>query len=131
MNKESFVSAELAWKLHEFGFNEPCLRMANKNNHTIWKWYEVDEDDTAVTALDVAKTYHSPSFVGVPMYSQVVDWLYKTFNVWICVNRYFNSDSFFYEIKSEFIYCDGDNLPSVQQAYEEGIKYVLTNLKNK
>lgn len=83
-----FVTYDIALKLFEMGFEEPCLKVANFNGHIMWKWIDVDGSEDAVDAHDIAISKFTDQFIEVPMYSQVIDWIYKKHKVYLSVDRH-------------------------------------------
>lgn len=70
--KHLFVPYELAFKLKEKGFEEPCLKSINETGF---------ENDYSVLG---AENWNKLQFVvSIPMYQQVVDWFYDNHEILI------------------------------------------------
>ncbi len=100
--KELFVPYEIALKLKEKGFNEPCLgTYLTKHSIKEGKLYPAEKDCDITPEFDedgyenfiVIKNSDCegvPQYISAPLYQQVQDWFRKTHNMIIGVN-YFDS----------------------------------------
>lgn len=91
MEKE-FVPFELAVKLKELGFDEPCLAHYIKNNQ-----YRINKGKILlhVGRLDYDDIYKEYVLENVPLYQQVFDWLREKHNLYVNIfNDPINSMNF-------------------------------------
>jgi hypothetical protein len=77
--KKLFVSYEIALKLKEKGFNEPCI--ATYTQETIGKGDRLQFFVQPINAND------DFTFVSAPLYQQVEEWLFKEYNIFIEIKR--------------------------------------------
>lgn len=75
--KHLFVSYELAIKLKEKGFDEPCFMYENDSERSLYN-YEYD--------IFLNDKQNLSSFIKIPLYQQVVDWFREKHNIHININ---------------------------------------------
>ena len=129
MIKERYVSFEVAMLLRDKGFNEPCRGVYEEKVlriNTLCDWLNSDFSE----------------YVAAPTQAMACDWVEETFNisieVWVGIIGYRVSIS--YALKDPNIASNviQDDMPcgdksdgswsSKELAYNEALKYVLTNL---
>ena len=107
MIKKLFVSRELALKLKEVGFDEPCIK------------YYLTKDSTATTINGADKflegfNYNSiANRISVPMYQHVIDWFRENHNIMIEITL----EKYHYKIELK------NNLESVYRNYNFSKEY--------
>ena len=126
---EDFVTYELAVKLKEKGFNEPC-----------YGYYHTNKGDESIELCGNgdADFLNSINFhrVAAPTISQVLKWLIEEQNMFVCIDFFLhNGGSQIWwtvrieDMKDETAYCLlGEQHSSYEQAALAGIEYVLDNL---
>lgn len=132
MIKERYVSLEVAKLLRDKGFDEECTKTYNISNGQMYIGGETCNSElTEISEL-----------ITAPTQSMACDWIEETFNisteVWVGIIGYRVSISYALKdpnIASNVIQDDmpcGDNSDgswsSKELAYNEALKYVLTNL---
>lgn len=83
--KEQFVSYEIALKLKELGFDEPCLSIFAKDLNFNLTMFGQKFDNKIETSKDFACDIHLED-VLCPLWQQVIDWFREKHNVDICIN---------------------------------------------
>lgn len=132
MIKERYVNIKVAKLLKDKGFDEECTKTYNINNGLMYIGGETCNSEFT----DIEE------IVTAPTQSMACDWIEETFNISIMV--YVNLIGYLicisYALKNPNIAAnvieddiqDGDNLDgswsSKELAYNEALKYVLTNL---
>lgn len=137
---EDFVSFELAKKLKEKGFDEPCINAANKFGCTYlngWCEYLDNRDGEDITLSDLKDGDYL-----LPTISQVLKWLREKKDIYVQV-EYINNKCFGSVIirrttggvivsykDDKFHYSDSETLSheEYEQATLAGIEYVIDNL---
>ena len=129
---EDFVSFELAKKIKEKGFNEPCINAVNKFGCTYlngWCEYLDDRDGEYITLSGLKDGDYL-----LPTISQVLKWLREEKKIyclphfdqgidkWLFYIARPNAGCEFVEFISESIY------DTYEQAALEGIEYTLNNI---
>jgi hypothetical protein len=118
-----FVPYEIALKLKEKGFDEPCFGY----------WYLTNQWDITYPQTSF-KTWYTKKEVLAPLYQQVTDWFRSKHNIHTCIEFYASDslDTYHYGIKTErdrFYVRHEKGLPTyeaaVQRSVEEMIKLVL------
>ena len=132
MIKERYVNLEVAKLLRDKGFDEECTKTYNISNGQMYIGGETCNSElTEISEL-----------ITAPTQSMACDWIEETFNisteVWVGIIGYRVSISYALKdpnIASNVIQDDmpcGDNSDgswsSKELAYNEALKYVLTNL---
>ena len=85
---EQFVTYEIALKLKEIGFNEPCFARFNKGNFQMNKlgdWYKHNSGE-------IDKSYLSAS-----LWQQVIDWFRINHNYDIWIEHYNKDDTYIFQ----------------------------------
>ena len=132
MTKERYVSLAVAMLLRDKGFNEECTKLYDINNGLV---FDVDE-------IHNSELSKFNDLITRPTQAMACDWVEETFNisteVWVGIIGYRVSISYALKdpnIASNVIQDDmpvGDNSDgswsSKELAYNEALKYVLTNL---
>jgi hypothetical protein len=83
--KEQFVPYEIAIRLKEKGFNDPCMASFN-----IWDTFIRDIYEPAGTLYTNTsfKVIKNEEFVAAPLWQQVIDWLSDVHNIEVDAMRY-------------------------------------------
>lgn len=125
---EDFVTIEIAKKLHENGFNEPCINAINPYGCTYlngWCEYLDNRDGEGITLSDLKDGDYL-----LPTISQVLKWLRVEKKLHIVLPATF-SENYWWEIRdfnrSISEYADAE-YQSYEQAALVGIEYCLDNL---
>jgi hypothetical protein len=114
--KDLFVPYELAVRLKEKGFNEPCLATYHKEYKSIIPVY------AKFTDQDVFKA---------PLWQQVIDWLMEEKKIYMHVDNHFDRllgyNRGFIPSVNEMFYFNEDNdcFESYYKAFEKGIEKAL------
>lgn len=132
MTKERYVSLAVAMLLRDKGFNEECTKLYDINNGLV---FDVDE-------IHNSELSKFNDLITRPTQAMACDWVEETFNisteVWVGIIGYRVSIS--YALKDPNIASNviQDDMPcgdksdgswsSKELAYNEALKYVLTNL---
>ena len=138
--KNEFIPYELAVKLKELGFDEPCLRVGNPNGHTMWKWIEVDGEPPTVSINDVIQVPYGEEWTQIPTFSQAFRFFREKYNT--LVTLYSNASGYLFEWHdaiggthrgwSEY---EGPNDSGVWDTYQEAeiaaIVKIIDIIKNK
>lgn len=105
--EEKFVPYELALKLKELGFNEPCINF----------WYQSGTLNNSVPIYEAKDWYHSNSHLNAPLWQQVFDFFREKYGVdgWVVP---YHSDTKMYCYIIEGIEYTED-LGSEYETYEE------------
>jgi len=74
--KEQFVPYEIAIKLKEKGFNEPCLAWSTEDSEYILVETKEGEDNNSIGGT------------SIPLWQQVIDWLSDVHNIEVDALRY-------------------------------------------
>lgn len=113
--KELFVPYNLAVKLKEKGFDEPCFSFYSNQNKENKLFFDVDVDDNMLTALNQNKfEYKNISHIyriSAPSYDQVVNWLNAKHSIYITALPYRDSEMelcWYYSLIN-----DDESLPSI------------------
>jgi hypothetical protein len=153
MEKE-FVPYELALRMKQLGFNEPCFGMYQKNKK-LWycsknNWITNFEANPDPKTLDlhikeypknvslINGTYflHSCSNFTAPTFSQAFRWFREKYDLWSCIQKYPTSENpnrCYYELKGDNINTDKDESPNSYMSgwfnsYDEAELACLTRL---
>ena len=132
MTKERYVSLAVAMLLRDKGFNEECTKLYDINNGLVFNLDEIHNSELS----------KFNDLITRPTQAMACDWVEETFNisaeVWVGIIGYRVSISYALKdpnIASNVIQDDmpvGDNSDgswsSKETAYNEALKYVLTNL---
>lgn len=102
--KDQFVSREIAIKLKEKGFNEPCISVYRNFNLYFDKMisgYESDVSEsndfstnTSLDNFDVNKKDKSNYWITAPLLTQVIDWFREKHNLYIEIRADYNDYTF-------------------------------------
>lgn len=110
--KNQFVTFEIAKKLKELGFNEPCLAcydacdLLSTYSKSIFKPLNYNNDNS------------SPHTISAPLWQQVIEWFVEKQNIEIQVSNYENkNDKYDYSLNN-VIYSEENNL-SYDSSYEK------------
>jgi hypothetical protein len=126
--EEDFVSFEIAKKLKEKGFNEPCRNAVNRFGCSYlngWCEYLDDRDNEFITQKDLKDDCYL-----LPTISQVLKWLRDNKNIYVTIDVE-HENWFEYKIVQlqKHTRC---NSTTVYATYDiarlAGIEYVLDNL---
>lgn len=90
MNKELFVSYDIALKVKEKGFNEPCL------------YYFDEMKDLGSTSAAWTCWNTSTKLVSMPLHQQVIDWLRIEHCIHICPKHHITSQTYGYVITGKY-----------------------------
>ena len=134
---EDFVTIEIAKKLHENGFNEPCINAINPYGCTYlngWCEYLDNRDGEYITQQDLKAGCYL-----LPTISQVLKWLRNEKKIYVSILPFathstINKVAFYYLIEYN---STGETMEGIEQntycaewkdAAFAGIEYVLDNL---
>ena len=129
---EDFVTFEISKKLKEKGFNEPCTA-----------YYHIHENiEDSINSFEYAYDYdfyneYNTYRCGAPTISQVVSWLLDKKKIFLTVD--FEPKGFFFIVNSNITFNYEDvyefdifdskcTFSKPQDAYKEGIKYIIDKL---
>ena len=129
--KDLFVPYEIAVQLKEIGFNEPCLKVGNTNEHIMWKCIEVDADDEAIDVNDILNVEYGEQWTSIPLFSQCFKWFQEKFELtsWIYNS---NTDEFFFTIVEKGRYVKAHNsFPTSKEAEIACLGELIKIIKNK
>ena len=134
MIKERYVSLEVAKLLKDKGFNEECTKLYNINNGLV---FEVDE-------IHNSELSEFSDLITRPTQAMACDWVEETFNIAIVLdltilgyepvflNGHKDPNIASNDVNQKDDMTVGDNSDgswsSKELAYNEALKYVLTNL---
>jgi hypothetical protein len=82
--KEQFVTYEIAIKLKEKGFDEPCISKYEENYLCQDFSFDICNDDTWITN---SKLHSKDKYCAAPLWQQVIDWLREKRNIHIVIAR--------------------------------------------
>lgn len=130
--KEQIVPPQIALKLKDLGFDEPC----NYQYEKIDNYYEMERTRDLNNNSDyLSRTFKSLYLTSAPTFAEVVDWLYEKHGIWVYVEFGENPNNFFPVIQdlkkrvtNSYKYEVNFWFDSPTEAYEAGIKYVIENL---
>lgn len=117
------VSFKIAKMLKEKGFNETCNEI-----------YAYGRENIAIENLTKLDNNNDRGYLLAPTIAEVVMWLYKKHEFWICISCDCGNDNLFYskifstEIGGERCVKTIKNINSPTEAYEAAIEYILNNL---
>ena len=106
--------------MKEKGFNDPCLRVYDKNGIISIRYL----------GFDIPHNYTNRLLYLCPTHQMAMAWLRDVHNIFIVIDRYSN-------ISCNFSFWQGDNyyentlkkgFPSYEEAVEAALKYCLENL---
>jgi len=78
MEKE-FVTYELALRMKQIGFDEPCLKVANSFGYIIWKFIDT-VDLEGVDIGDILKENFDNEWTNIPTWGQAFRWIREKHN---------------------------------------------------
>ena len=125
--KEQFVTYEIALKLKEKGFNEPCLANYCDKDLIPYRGYpdEGDEDSNFSTTVNENKT---SLWASAPLWQQVIDWLRTEHNIYLWVYKYYDDevekDLYRFDMKNGGFYSSFYN--TSEEARQAAIEHALT-----
>ena len=127
------VSFELAKLLKEKGFDTPCINYYTLSNEFTPKDYLFT--GKADNYNNVKNSVHNNNgTISAPTIAEVVMWLYEKHRIWVVVDNLIDNKFYFshrdtktnnYASRSG---CNEEGYESPTEAYEAGIRYVLSNL---
>jgi len=131
MEKE-FVSYEIALKLKELGFNEPCLTY----------YYELTSNLRTHLAIDVrnAWTYSGNKKLGftlAPLYQQAFKWIREKHNIDISINTIYSKynentiKQYSGVIDTKTMYTNVGFYDNYEEAQLAGLQKMIEIIKNK
>lgn len=129
--KNEFVSYEVALKLKELGFDEPCLCAYDKNEML----YHSHKTDKLFTILNS----NLSNQCSAPLYQQIFRWFREKHNLYAVI---IPTITMYWTFKTMTVvegivevapynHVDGNDYPTYEEAELEGIKYLISILKNK
>ena len=129
--KNEFVSYEVALKLKELGFDEPCLCAYDKNEML----YHSHKTDKLFTILNS----NLSNQCSAPLYQQIFRWFREKHNLYAVI---IPTITMYWTFKTMTVvegivevapynHVDGNDYPTYEEAEHEGIKYLISILKNK
>lgn len=147
--KEQFVTYEIALKLKELGFNEPCFRK--------WSWYYnpyfggIEKQETALLINYDTEQYEKLNefprkYCLAPLWQQTIDWFRDNYNIHIEIRNYqeYQKDNYAHVLNfikdSNYLDKDGNKIGQIisriyynnyQEAREQAILKVIEIIKNK
>lgn len=131
MEKE-FVTYEIALKLKELGFDEPCIAYWKNNkewHHPILcSEFKLDNSRT-----DFYNQCNNNEEISAPLYQQVIEWFIKTYKI-NCVAGYTNDDEEFMAIidrPNQDIDYNMNSTKFYPEAREQAILKCIELLKSK
>ena len=135
--KNLFVPYELAVKLKEKGFDEPCFGHWNYNNDEINYWYdeEIQNERTNKYFLNSEEQFPKMNKNGctAPLYQQVIDWFRDKHEIFVIVQRDWDKGGLYnlkyiVELENQQTYCEicrtGDYCETLTKAIEESLKLI-------
>lgn len=130
---EDFVTIEIAKKLHENGFNEPCINAINPYGCTYlngWCEYLDNRDGEHITQKDLKEGCYL-----LPTISQVLKWLRneKKLHIEVMFIRPLHNRVKYYITdtdgsRGDFMDVSDEHYETWEQATLAGIEYVLNKL---
>ena len=124
MIKEDYCSFEVAQLLKEKGFDEPCLRVYDKNGIISIRYL----------GFDIPHDYTNRLFYLCPTHQMAMKWLRETHNINIDIVPIWNQKRFEYQVfvvtpeNAKQCYIDDKLYLGYEEAVEAGIKYCLEKL---
>jgi hypothetical protein len=130
MIKEAYVSYEIAKLLKEKGFNEPCIRHWDCDDHSLY-----GANDIPISNSELRDNEYNG--VSAPTHQMACAWLRKKHFIIVVTPVFFNVD--YENSKWGYDVWADDNLEvsaedcskplaTYEEATEEALKYVLKNL---
>ncbi len=115
---DQFVTAEIALKLKQLGFNESCLGYYTYNNITKYKlWYPVG---------DYKNSNCENTDITAPLWQQAIEWLKEKHNIRISIDLHSDAD-LYYVVKGQF----KGKLGYIESALLVAIGLIENNLNEK
>jgi hypothetical protein len=125
--KDQFVPYEIAVKLKEKGFDEPCLGFYyDEGKFSFWNWTVFNEyphltKNTAMIMTD---------YISAPLWQQVIDWFREKHNLIMWVEaRYGFKKKYFWFIHFDVLIKDDIfdlHIETYEEARQEAIEHALT-----
>ena len=129
--KEQFVPYEIAIKLKEKGFDEPCFGTYGFNNIKPKKLYlpeDIREEfNERIDVSDIVNGINGDD-VAAPLWQQVIDWLRTEHNIYLWVYKYYDDevekDLYRFDMKNGGFYSSFYN--TSEEARQAAIEHALT-----
>jgi hypothetical protein len=122
--KNEFIPYELAVKLKELGFDEPCLRVGNPNGHTMWKWIEVDKDNETISVNDILNVEYMEVYIQIPTFSQSFRWFRGKYKIRFIIQSSMSDLGEYFKV----IFPNGEQRNVSYNTYEEAELACLNKL---
>lgn len=126
--KKEFCTYEIAKKLKDLGFNEPCF--GNYGNENAWM---CDMGVGSFHRVDHTNSKDCGYAISAPLWQQAIDWLEKKYDIYIELSRTYVRGYYTYEY---FINIH-NSLYSLDSSYKarelsilKAIELITNNMKN-
>ena len=147
--EKQFVTYEIALKLKELDFDEPCFgyytpmkewmmagtrinperhfhgcNWANSDNsmYFMYKQNSFGDRDSVVKNSEFTKAIHN---VAVPLWQQVIDWLREKYNLYISIEANFSKKRWYFVVGNLWEYNSGSFFDDFKTHYEAKEQAIL------